>query len=351
VQHPGIVKIFDFGVLRDETVYIMMEFLEGESLWDRQVRIVHRQGGRVPAPDVLRLTRLIASSLAAAHEKRILHRDLKPENIIIVPDPDVPGGERTKVLDFGIARFMDSAQRRTVAGMVMGTAMYMAPEQCRGADHLDGKVDVYALGCILYELLAGKPPFEGDPNKVMVMQVTQAPRPLWEQVPGLPEQVHRLVHAMLAKKPDERPAMAEVVSRLQQLEGSVSQPALQVSSPHSATVSLEQLKTSAAPPGGSTQMLGATDGPDRGLPRSLLLGLAALALVLCGIALWGWLRSPPAAQPGSAPVEQRVPAAPAPAAAAPAAHAAPAPATVAPDDEDTSGGRHRRGKKRHSRRH
>ncbi|MEG7679915.1 protein kinase, partial [Listeria monocytogenes] len=88
----------------------------------------------------------------------IVHRDLKPENVILVRDPEAPGEERTKLLDCGIAKFLDSPQRMTTAGMVMGTAFYMSPEQCLGTEKLDDKADVYSLGVVLYELLSGAPP-------------------------------------------------------------------------------------------------------------------------------------------------------------------------------------------------
>ncbi|MCS6915986.1 MAG: serine/threonine-protein kinase [Myxococcales bacterium] len=328
VQHPGIVKIFDFGSLPDGTVYIMMEYLEGESLWDRHMRAVQRQGQRIPLADVLRLSRLIASALAAAHEKRILHRDLKPENVILVRDPDVPGGERTKVLDFGIARFMDSAQRRTVAGMVMGTAVYMAPEQCCGVDQLDGKVDVYALGVMMYELLAGRPPFEGEPHKIMVMHVNQQPQPLRELVPDLPEPVHMLVHGMLVKKPDERPSMADVVARIQQIEAALGLGggfAPHVSSPHGATASLQQLALPRRPYVNTSTERVKLSSARIGRRLPLWAALAGLSLIAFLVTLWASSNrsaapaaparqeslsgSPaPAAPPAVAPVETPAPA-------------------------------------------
>src|SRR4051794_38519074 len=106
VNHPSVVQISEFGQLPDGLAYIVMEFLEGESLGSR----MKRQGGRLTIPETLRLTRQIAAALAAAHAKGIVHRDLKPDNVMIVPDPEAPGGERAKVLDFGIAKVLASAQ-------------------------------------------------------------------------------------------------------------------------------------------------------------------------------------------------------------------------------------------------
>src|ERR1700712_3443235 len=160
VEHPGIVTVSSFGHLPDETAYIVMELLKGETLNAR----LKSQGGRMQMLDALRLVRQIASALAAAHEKGIIHRDLNPDNIMLVKDSAMPGGERTKLLDFGIAKLRQEYQGggdqvMTRAGVMMGTPLYMAPEQCRNASDVDDKADVYSLGVMLYRMLAGKPPF------------------------------------------------------------------------------------------------------------------------------------------------------------------------------------------------
>ena len=159
-RHPGLVEIFDFGLLEDGTAYIIMEFLEGEPLSGR----LRRVGGRLPEPIALALSWHIAVALAAAHAVQIVHRDLKPDNVMIVPDRERAGRERVKVLDFGIAKMAAGAsgQLKTATGTTIGTPEYMAPEQCTGSTALDGKADVYALGVMLYEMLAGALPFRAE---------------------------------------------------------------------------------------------------------------------------------------------------------------------------------------------
>lgn len=220
IQHPGIVKLYDHGQFPDGTVYILMEFLEGESLLARI-----ESGGKagtgqpwLPMADVFRIGRQIASALAAAHKKSIIHRDLKPANIMLVPDAEAPEGERAKILDFGIARFLDSPTRRTATGALMGTPTYMSPEQCLGSE-VDEKTDVYSLGIIMYLMLVGTPPFSrGNVTDILVAHVKEPPPALRNQVSSIPEALHQLVHQMLAKPAADRPTMADVVARLKSIE-------------------------------------------------------------------------------------------------------------------------------------
>jgi serine/threonine protein kinase len=147
IAHPGIVKVYDYGHIAG-VAYLAMEYLEGESLWQR----IERRG-RLSANDALRLGRQIASALEAAHRVQIVHRDLKPDNVFIVRDSESPGGERAKLLDFGIAKMADEYRGsvRTQVNVIMGTPTYMAPEQCRGSKGVADKTDVYALGVMLFE--------------------------------------------------------------------------------------------------------------------------------------------------------------------------------------------------------
>ena len=216
-QHSSIVKIFDFGQLDDGTAYIMMEFLEGEPLQSRMERAQQRKES-LPLGQVIELGRQSATALAVIHEKNIVHRDLKPENIFVVPDPVAPLGERVKLLDFGIAKFLDGPVRKTTVGMILGTPLYMSPEQCEGSEDLDAKVDVYALGVMLYEMIAGHLPFTADTAAALMRQhmFKEAPS-LAEQVPGLPTSLTSLVQQMLAKKPSDRPHMVEIADRLEQI--------------------------------------------------------------------------------------------------------------------------------------
>ena len=148
--------------------------------------------------------------------------DLKPDNVIIVPDSEAPGGERAKVLDFGIAKITADQQSTglTQMGEVMGTPRYMSPEQCKGSGQVDAKTDVYALGIILFIMLTGKPPFDAEgTGALMAMHIYHEPPRLREVEPKVPPKVEELVLQMLAKKADERPSMADVVARLGQLGG------------------------------------------------------------------------------------------------------------------------------------
>ena len=227
VQHPGLVRVFDHGVMEGGTAYISMEFLQGESLQERISRL-RKSNERMPLPEALRISRQIGSALEAVHEKAIAHRDLKPGNLYLVPDQEAPGGERVKVLDFGIAKFFgspdlqnadgDVERHLTTVGKLLGTPVYMSPEQCSGAEQIDDRIDVYALGVIMYQLLAGRLPFEAPAACViMTKHIMEPPPPLREAVPTLPEEVCTLVHEMLAKAPKERPSMAQVVIRLEQI--------------------------------------------------------------------------------------------------------------------------------------
>ncbi len=202
ISDPGIVQIFDFGYHADGSAYIVMEYLEGEALDARLGRL-----GRLPVPDALRLIRQVATSLAAAHAQGIVHRDLKPENIYLVRDPEVASGERPKILDFGIAKLSDDqpGKVKTHTGALMGTPLYMSPEQCRGASELDHRSDVYALGCVLFHLIAGAPPFDADGLGDIIAMHLREPAPvLSSRASWVAPNVDALVARCLAKRPEDR---------------------------------------------------------------------------------------------------------------------------------------------------
>lgn len=233
VQHESIVKVFEFGQLDDGTPFIMMEFLAGEPLLD----YMQRGPGPGPGPGlalpvVLELGRQLAAALAASHEKGVIHRDLKPENIFIIPDAAAPLGERVKLLDFGIAKFLDGPTRKTTIGTILGTPLYMSPEQCEGSQDLDAKVDVYALGVLLYEMLSGQLPFMAETTAAIMRQhIFKAPPLLTARAPWVPVETAELVHCMLAKPAAERPAMSAVLAALEAL---LSQTAVMQSGPRRA---------------------------------------------------------------------------------------------------------------------
>jgi serine/threonine protein kinase len=201
IRHLGIVEIYDFGYAPDGSAYIAMELLEGQSLAARM------RAGISRASDALAIARQIAGALAAAHAKSIVHRDLKPDNIFLIADAEVAGGERIKLLDFGIAKLQEvsaSGAGVTNTGAVMGTPTYMAPEQCRGVS-VDHRVDLYAVGCILYEMLGGAPPFSGEgAGDVLAAHIHVPPPSLRARVPALNAEVEALVQHLLAKDPARR---------------------------------------------------------------------------------------------------------------------------------------------------
>jgi len=216
VHHVGLVRVHDFGQLADGSAYMMMEFLEGESLRARLGKIE-----KMAEPDALRVTRQIAAALAAAHDRGVVHRDLKPENVLLVPDPETPSGERAKVLDFGIAKVMEpegGEVLKTTTGAILGTPTYMSPEQCRGVGQVTEKSDVYSLGCMLYQMICGRPPFVGGGSgDLIAMHIMEQPKPLHELMPGVSSDVEALCHKMLEKRPEIRPSMRQVLSSLEQL--------------------------------------------------------------------------------------------------------------------------------------
>ena len=208
IRHPGIIEVYDFGWTPEGSAYLVMEYLEGETLARRAARVPFRW------PAVLAIARQIAGALAAAHAKGIVHRDLKPENVYVVPDPEVSGGERIKLLDFGIAKLaVDSSSTLTVTktGAVIGTPTYMAPEQCRGVA-VDHRADLYALGCVIYELCCGRPPFRGEGTGDVLAAHIYMPVPAMSPARiEIPEGMETLVRRLLAKAPDDRLQTAEEV--------------------------------------------------------------------------------------------------------------------------------------------
>lgn len=225
VPHSGIVQIFEYGQLPSGTPWLLMEYVDGETL---SSRIAARHRGEPPhGLDNLSLLFQLAATLAAVHERGIVHRDLKPSNIILTPDPTRPEGEQAKLLDFGIAKLLRNSLRLlpdgrpadpgTIVGAFMGTPQYMAPEQCKSAGEVDAQADVYALGVIAYELLLGRLPFEGEPLGIVARKLYEEPPPLAGH--GIPAELSTLVMSMLHRDPAQRPRMAAVADTLAKLGG------------------------------------------------------------------------------------------------------------------------------------
>ena len=318
-EHPGIVHIYEFGQTDDGIAYIVMEYLSGETLRQR----LDGQGGKLPPDDVMRLGRQMASALQAAHEKGIVHRDLKPVNIMIVRDPETTGGERAKILDFGLAKIIEpeGGEGITNTGTILGTPAYMAPEQCKSARAADPHSDVYSLGVIFYEMLSGDIPFDADTDAELLSKhmFSDAP-PLLSKAPSAGMALAALVHRMLGKDTESRPSAGEVAAELQQLQASasistaalsaVSGPAsdggsLRNAVPQAASPKVESAKAVVAPP------TPAGPSPDEAVAEATVpkkrRGLLwfFLSLFLCGTGaavFWqlkghelldGYLRKPP----------------------------------------------------------
>ncbi|MDB4961116.1 MAG: Protein kinase [Myxococcales bacterium] len=218
IGHPNIVDIFSFGTLPDARCYFVMEWLRGESLRDRLRKV------RVSLPEALAFCETIAVALEAAHEKGIVHRDLKPDNIYLC---DVKGSAaQVKLLDFGIAKLLaeDGRMERTRTGNLMGTPAYMSPEQARG-QAVDHRTDIYALGCVAYEMFTGWLPFPADNAADMIAKhLFEQPPSARQKNPGLPPELDGLVMAMLAKDARSRPTLAQIREEMRRALQFVSQP-------------------------------------------------------------------------------------------------------------------------------
>jgi hypothetical protein len=218
IVHPGIVTVLDCGTVETgigDSAYIVLERLQGESVTSRLAR-----SGKLAPTSAIEIARQIASAIDAAHRADVLHRDLKPDNIYLVPDPAVPSGERVKVLDFGLARI--GASKHTMMNTVFGTPRYMSPEQCRSAALIDQRSDIYSLGCVLFELVTGRPPFDGDLRTIIDGHQRGIPPRARMLSPEVSDALDELIAQMLAKDPTARPqTMAEVQTALQYL-GAVS---------------------------------------------------------------------------------------------------------------------------------
>ena len=205
IEHPNVVAASDFGKLDDGSFYLVLEYVDGESLR----ALIDK--GPLPHARTVEIARQTALALRAAHALGIVHRDLKPDNVMLVSDGS--GADRVKVLDFGIARVTlpgsaPDTTNLTRAGVIMGTVAYMSPEQATGQE-VDGRTDLYALGVMLYEMIAGHPPFQAELlTQVLARQLTEPPPPL---PPGTPSALSALVLDLMEKSANNRPESAEVV--------------------------------------------------------------------------------------------------------------------------------------------
>ncbi|HTJ84862.1 MAG TPA: serine/threonine-protein kinase [Polyangiaceae bacterium] len=205
LQSRYIVRVNDFGGDDNSLPYLVMEHLDGPILHD----VIVREGPLAPAR-AARIAERIARGLAHAHSRGVVHRDLKPENVLLVRDDDEP--DVCKLLDFGIARLED-AERLTAGGVVVGTPLYMAPEQFTGAA-VDGRTDLYALGCVLHEMLSGKPPFDAQRIEDLTKaHLTEEPPRLSRPGAIVSPALEAIVRRLMAKRPEDRFASAREVAQ------------------------------------------------------------------------------------------------------------------------------------------
>lgn len=206
LRHPNAVTVYDFGVSEDGLIYIVMELVEGNDL-----RSVIMQTGQMSQALAAGILVQVCAALDEAHNQNVVHRDLKPENILV---QYTPTEQRVKVLDFGIASIRNLTDNKlTQTGRTVGTPHYMSPEQCMG-EEVDGRSDIYSLGIILYEMLAGTVPFNSTtPTAIAVQQVKETPPSLRALNPNVSPLVEAVVMRALEKRPEARPQSASALAR------------------------------------------------------------------------------------------------------------------------------------------
>ncbi|WPB81016.1 protein kinase [Archangium violaceum] len=254
--HPNIVEVLDFDTLQDGTPFLVMEYLRGESL---EQRLAH---GPLPVDVALSIVRQVCSALQAAHRAGVVHRDLKPANIFLSPtDSGGVVSERVKLLDFGISKMLDSQTLQTQEAVLIGTPQYMAPEQALGKNsEVDARTDIFALGCIVYELMSGRPPFAGDGGSIVqvVFRIVHGqPEPLASLCPDLSPRIIGVVEKALAKSPQDR--YPDVSAFVAELTGSPLQSLAGVAVPSFSSSRAASVPSAAADDGlGSTHMPSST---------------------------------------------------------------------------------------------
>ncbi|MCL4820471.1 MAG: serine/threonine protein kinase [Vicinamibacteria bacterium] len=296
LRHPGIVTIYDVGEA-DGANYLAMEFIEGSGL-DRIIAGERRVApGRAAA-----ICAQVAEALHYAHEQGVVHRDIKPANIMI------EAGDRVKVADFGIAKVKDAGEQQlTATGSLLGTPSYMSPEQARG-QQLDGRSDLFSLGCVLYEMLKGRKAFQGDSITALLFKIiAEEPPPLRDDDPEIPDELEAIVRKALAKSPADRYANGQEMSdALRAVASAGSLPTLKAAAP-GATPATRVLPATA--PGASTAV---TEAPTAQTDAPTVVGAAPT------------LGRPVASPPPPPPAAVRRPAPPAVPPPPPRAAAAPA---------------------------
>ncbi len=295
LEHPRIVAIRDYGML-EGSPYLVMELLHGEALETRLGR------GRLPADEALAIVRQLLEALAYAHEHNVVHRDLKPENVFLLADSE--GALRVKVLDYGLAKFLQAEDDPmpgavlTRRGMMVGTPLYVAPEQALGGA-IDVRADVYSVGCMLFELLSGQPPFLAESLTELLRAHLVAPIPqLSAFAPELARgaALQAVIERAMAKTPAERFANAgEMLHALEQAVAGVEAAGLAASAKAGGAGSAGARAPTATPAtgaaGAAKEEAGAAEAgaPAAPVPGSSRALLVSFVLVLAGVVLLFWL--------------------------------------------------------------
>jgi serine/threonine-protein kinase len=215
MKHPAIIELFSLGFLEDKRPYLVMELLQGRSLYDTQQKL----GGRLTVAQTLTVLDQVLGGLVAAHAAGIVHRDLKPENIFVDERPE---GWKLKIIDFGLAIRTDDegneSSRLTALGSVVGTPQFMAPEQASGEGPMTDRTDIYAMGAVAWVLLTGRELFgPGTLAEIMIRQIEEPAPAIRPLVPEVPEALERLVLQMLEKEQAARPTAADARAQIQAL--------------------------------------------------------------------------------------------------------------------------------------
>ena len=285
VTHPGVVAIYAVGELADGRPYLAMQLIDGEPL-DRILA-----DGMVAPVRALRIARLIASALSETHAADVVHRDLKPTNIMWRRDRN--GDDRITLVDFGIAvcKPGNADATRLTSGGLIGTPHYMSPEQAHG-EQVDARADLYALGCLLFELLTGAPPFDGSGFEVLLAHLGRPIPAPSERNPDVPEIVDQLVMRLMAKKPDDRPRSAdELVTLIDQALAQLAGRALTGDAASAASERRPRAKRRTAAPTTNERPLPPLS-PARPRARGLVYGgLGVLGVAGLSVAGYAALRS------------------------------------------------------------
>ena len=290
LRHPNIVQIFDFATV-DGHPYLVMEYLKGPTL-ATYLRHQHQRKKRIAFDQVARLLHELSAALDYAHQQGVIHRDIKPGNILlhdksndISLDKPLTNSVEAIIADFGLVRIMHMAPQ-TTSGSVSGTPAYMSPEQARG-DQLDHRTDIYSLGIVLYEMLAGRVPFETD-NTVTILHMQMYTAP--PRIPGIPREVQAVIDRVLQKNPEDRYQTGQEMALDFDRSIGMSSPAEASLGPPVSAVSIEESGAAAV-----------SSSPEQTPPLTppqnwARIGIGLFSLVLLSIlAAWGWgnLRSRP----------------------------------------------------------